>query len=88
MVRVQHEPIDTAALTRSVQSDGDGAVALFLGTVRDHHDGRKVTGLEYSAYEEMALQELERVRDQALERFEIGAAAVVHRGPQPRKLGR
>ena len=79
MVRVQHEPIDTPALTRSVQSAGDGAVALFLGTVRDHNDGRKVTGLEYSAYEEMALQELERVRDQALERFEIGAAAVVHR---------
>ena len=79
MVRVQHEPIDTPALTRSVQSADDGAVALFLGTVRDHNDGRKVTGLEYSAYEEMALQELERVRDQALERFEIGAAAVVHR---------
>ncbi len=79
MVRVQREPIDGQALIRSVQTDGDGAVALFLGTVRDHNKGRKVIGLEYSAYEEMALQELERVRDQALERFEISAAAVVHR---------
>ncbi len=79
MVLVQREPIDGQALIRSVQTDGDGAVALFLGTVRDHNEGRKVTGLEYSAYEEMALQELERVRDQALERFEITRAAVVHR---------
>ena len=79
MVRVQREPIDAQALIRAVQTDVDGAVALFLGTVRDHNEGRKVSGLEYSAYEEMALQELERVRDQALERFEITRAALVHR---------
>lgn len=79
MVLVQHEPIDGQALIRSVRTDRDGAVALFLGTVRDHTEGRSVTGLRYSAYEEMALQELERVRDQALEQFEITRAAVVHR---------
>lgn len=79
MVLVQHGPIDGQALIRSVRTDRDGAVALFLGTVRDHTEGRNVTGLQYSAYEEMALQELERVRDQALEQFEITRAAVVHR---------
>lgn len=79
MVRIQHEPIDSEAMIRAVQTDADGAVALFLGTVRDHNQGRHVTGLDYSAYEEMALQELERVRDQALERFDITAAALVHR---------
>lgn len=79
MVLVQHGPIDGQALIRSVRTDRDGAVALFLGTVRDHTEGRSVTGLRYSAYEEMALQELERVRDQALEQFEITRAAVVHR---------
>ncbi|TDI49218.1 MAG: molybdenum cofactor biosynthesis protein MoaE [Acidobacteria bacterium] len=79
MVLVQHEPIDGQALIRSVRTDRDGAVALFLGTVRDHTEGRSVTGLRYSAYEEMALQELKRVRDQALEQFEITRAAVVHR---------
>ena len=79
MVRVQREPIDGQALIRAVRTDGDGAVALFLGTVRDHNDGREVIGLEYSAYEEMALQELGRLREAALERFEITAVAVVHR---------
>jgi len=76
---MQREAIDGQTLIRSVQTDGDGALALFLGTVRDHNEGRQVTGIEYSAYEEMALKELRRVHDQALERFEITAAAVVHR---------
>ncbi len=79
MVRIQREPIDAQALIREVRGAGDGAVALFLGTVRDHNDGRAVVRLEYSAYEEMALQELRRVRDEALGRFEITAAAAVHR---------
>jgi len=82
VVRVQHEPIHGEELMRAVQTDADGAVALFLGTVRDHNQDRRVTGLEYSAYEEMALKELENVRRQALGDFEITAAAIVHRlGP-------
>lgn len=79
MVRIQREPIDGQALIEVVRTAGDGAVALFLGTVRDRNEGRTVLRLEYSAYEDMALQELERVRADALERYEITAAAAVHR---------
>ena len=38
-----------------------------------------MTGLAYHAYEEMAAKELARVRDQALERFDVTDVAVVHR---------
>lgn len=79
MVRVQQEPIDTAALLAEVQTDADGAVALFLGTVRDHNQGREVTRLEYTAYEEMARRELDRVRSLALENYEVTHVAVSHR---------
>ena len=79
MVRVQHDPIDHQAMMASVQTDADGAVTLFLGTVRDHNKGRRVTGLAYSAYEEMALSELRRVRERALDQFEVTGVAVVHR---------
>ena len=37
-----------------VRRSGDGAVVLFVGTVRDHHRGRAVTHLEYHAYAELA----------------------------------
>jgi molybdopterin synthase catalytic subunit len=47
--------------------------------VRDHNLGRRVTGLAYSAYEEMALAELRRLRERALERFEVTRIAIVHR---------
>ena len=78
-ILLQDEPLDANALSEAVRTDADGAVALFLGTVRDHNRGRRVTALGYSAYEEMAQRELERVRAAAVERFDVGRIAVVHR---------
>ena len=59
--------------------EADGAVVLFLGTVRDHNDGRPVRGLRYEAYEEMARAELEAIAREAGERAGTEEVAVVHR---------
>ena len=48
------QPIDVPGLTASIAAPGHGGVASFLGLVRDHHEGRTVAELEYSAYEPMA----------------------------------
>jgi hypothetical protein len=37
---VVHEPIDLGALIARAQADGVGAISVFVGTVRDHNDGR------------------------------------------------
>jgi molybdopterin synthase catalytic subunit len=42
-------PISVDEILAQVRHPGAGAVALFLGTVRDHNDGRPVTQLEYEA---------------------------------------
>lgn len=55
------EPLDAAAVIAAVASSAAGATVLFLGTVRDHHDGRQVTGIEYSAYELMAETAVARI---------------------------
>ena len=47
-------PIQLDALIADVAGPDRGGVASFLGTVRDHHEGRAVRGLEYSAYDQMA----------------------------------
>ena len=47
-------PILLDALIAEVAGPDRGGVASFLGTVRDHHEGRAVRGLEYSAYDQMA----------------------------------
>jgi molybdopterin synthase catalytic subunit len=54
MFRVVGEPIDPSKAIRAVEGPDAGAVALFLGTVRDENEGRRVVALEYDAYAEMA----------------------------------
>ena len=58
MMRVQEGRIDVAALAEESRGDGDGAVSLFLGVVRDVNAGRRVLFLEYEAYAAMAEREL------------------------------
>jgi molybdopterin synthase catalytic subunit len=55
-----------------------GAYASFEGWVRDHNEGRKVTRLEYEAYEALGVKEGERIIEEARSRFRIGAARCVH----------
>jgi molybdopterin synthase catalytic subunit len=72
-------PIDVAALLAEVTTDSTGATTLFLGTVRDLNEGRAVTGIEYSAYSEMAVEELTRIVHEAEARFDGLRAVVEHR---------
>lgn len=51
---LHHAPIDTTALVASVTIPEHGAVATFIGVVRNQHAGRAVVELTYSAYERMA----------------------------------
>ena len=77
---VTSEPIVAVSeLMARVRSDSDGAIVLFTGVVRDHHDGRSVADLRYEAYEEMAAAALRRICQEVCDRFEIGDVAVVHR---------
>jgi len=54
MAFLTHEPLDPGAVQAEVSAASRGGIASFVGVVRDHHGGRAVTGLSYSAYEPMA----------------------------------
>ncbi len=79
MAELVHAPIDLAALVVAESRPECGAIATFLGTTRDHHDGRRVTRLAYEAYEPMALDALARLERAACGRFAITACRIVHR---------
>jgi len=79
VIRVQSDAIRHEELLAAVRSDGDGAQALFVGAVRNVNRGRRVLYLEYHAYPAMAEQEMAKLRERALERFEISEVAIVHR---------
>ena len=72
-------PIDPAALLAEVTTPATGATTLFVGTVRDVNEGRAVTGIEYSAYTAMALEEMERIVREASLQFDGVRVAVEHR---------
>lgn len=77
--RLSDKPFDVAALRAELLDARVGGYASFEGWVRDHHDGRAVTGLRYEAYAVLAEQEGERVLDEARERFAILDVRCVHR---------
>ena len=72
-------PIDPIALLRAVSAPGNGAVILFLGAVRQVNEGRDVTGIDYAAYEGMALRELQAIVDEGAARFGTADIVVEHR---------
>lgn len=73
------DPIDPQQLIDSVRRDSDGAICFFAGVVRDHHEGKRVTAIDYQAYATMAEKEISRVvRRVELEHPGV-VVAVVHR---------
>ena len=72
-------PIDTERVVAAVSAPGRGAVVVFLGAVRDHHAGRPVEKLTYSAYRAMALEGLRRIVADLEGSHKDLRAAIVHR---------
>ena len=72
-------PIDTQRTVATLKRGDDGAAVTFEGVVRNQTRGRRTLYLDYEAYEEMALQQLEQLASEALEKFQIRDVAIVHR---------
>lgn len=79
MFRITDQPIETSSLREALTDDAAGGYVAFEGWVRDHHEGRRVTGLEYEAYEALAVSEGARIVAEAREKFGAAEVACVHR---------
>lgn len=79
-IAVVETPIDVAGLLEEVSSPQAGAVALFLGTVRNHSPQRQgVTHLEYEAYTSHVRGKIAEIASEASERWPVLSMAVEHR---------
>ena len=67
------QPIDAHALAEAVRTARRGGVVTFIGHVRDHHGGRQVLRLEYSAYAPMAEAECDAILREAESRWPVTA---------------
>lgn len=73
------EPLDPAAVLAMVGAPNDGAVLLFLGTVRNQNEGRRVVGMRYDAYVAMAESVLAEIAAEAATRLGTDRIVVAHR---------
>ena len=73
------------SIAKHQHKTGIGAHDIFLGQVRaDEIDGKTVTGIEYSAYEEMALEKIVEIREDAFEKYDLSCMHIYHSlGPVP-----
>jgi molybdopterin synthase catalytic subunit len=73
------EPLDPLVVAGSVTVEGCGAVATFVGLVRERNAGRTVLWLDYEAYGPLAEKAFERIAAEARERWTSSRLAIHHR---------
>ncbi|HLV68745.1 MAG TPA: molybdenum cofactor biosynthesis protein MoaE [Polyangiaceae bacterium] len=73
------DPLRVELALELVRRPEAGGTALFVGTVRDHNEGRSVVLLEYEAYVSMAIKEMERIARELESELEGVRLSVLHR---------
>lgn len=73
------EPLSLDRVVERVAGPRHGAIATFTGSVRDHHEGRQVTGIEYHAYAEMAERVLKEIGARIERQYDSCRVAIHHR---------
>jgi len=76
---IVREKIDTDRVLAEIKYASDGATVVFEGIVRNHTRNRRTLYLDYEAYEEMAIKQMESLARQAAGNFKIRNVRIVHR---------
>jgi molybdopterin synthase catalytic subunit len=76
---LSERPLDVAATIARVSGPGMGGIVTFLGAVRDEARGRAIRYLEYESYPEMAEREMQKIADEAAQRWPGVKVAISHR---------
>lgn len=78
-LRLSEKQLDILVSIGEVTSAESGGTDVFIGTVRNETQGKKVVRLEFEAYEKMALREMRRIAEQAFEQWPVQAVSIHHR---------
>ncbi|SFG40070.1 molybdenum cofactor biosynthesis protein MoaE [Pontibacter chinhatensis] len=78
-IKLTEEPLDIPACVAWVMSPECGGIDVFIGTVRNATKGRAVLRLEFEAYRQMALKEMQKIAKQAMEKWPVQKVLLHHR---------
>lgn len=79
MDHLTEQPLSLAELLAETDDPRCGALVVFEGVVRNHHDGRAVDAMEYTAYAPLARRELAELEAHTRQRFGVPVCRIVHR---------
>lgn len=77
-IKITSSPINQEECYNFVEDATCGGIVLFVGTVRNATENKKVTLLDFSAYEPMAFKEMQKIANLTLEKFPIHKIAIHH----------
>lgn len=78
-IKISDEPLDIPSCISWVMSPQCGGIDMFIGTVRNITNGKHVTQLQFEAYEKMALNEMKKIAEQALQNWPVHKILIHHR---------
>ncbi len=78
-ILLQSEPLSEQAALDFVKTDETGGIVTFVGTVRNQTKGNEVIKLDFEAYEPMAISEMRKIAQQAVEKYTLNKIAIHHR---------
>lgn len=78
-IRLSEQALDPAPATAFVGGPDAGGTVVFVGTVRNKTQEKRVLRLEFEAYAPMAVSEMQKIAAEALLRFSIEKVAIHHR---------
>ncbi len=79
MSRLTKDPLSVDRLVAEVSTPESGAVATFLGIVRNHHEGRAVDRLFYESKPGMAEKVMDEIESETVRRFGVARCRIDHR---------
>ena len=79
MVAISERPINVERIIREISTPESGGVDVFVGTVRDHSEGKRVHKLEYTAYVPMAEKLMAQIEGEIQEKWPVHRVVIEHR---------
>jgi molybdopterin synthase catalytic subunit len=79
MIEITETDFSVDEVVNRIQTDEMGCIVTFIGIVRNNSNGKPVERIEIQIYEEMAVKQLDAIREEAISRFAIDDVSIVHR---------
>ena len=78
-IQIKDDDLSVTECSEWVQEDGCGGITLFIGTVRNQTKGKPVLRLEFESYKPMAIKEMQKIAEQAAQKWDCRKVIIHHR---------